>query len=87
MKTYSAYRFREKDPVIDEIRTLVEDHFGRRVNGKDCGAVKDSGGPAAGTMAAWFFGKTKRPQSATVEAAGRALGYKRKWVKMNGASK
>jgi len=84
MKTYSAYRFREKDPVIDEIRTLVEDHFGRRVNSKDFGAVKESGGPAAGTMAGWFFGKTRRPQSATIEAAGRALGYKRKWVKLNG---
>jgi len=87
MKTYSAYRFREKDPVIDEVRTLVEEHFGRRVNGKDFGAVKESGGPAAGTMASWFFGKTRRPQSATIEAAGRAIGYRRTWVKLNGKAK
>jgi hypothetical protein len=85
MKTYSAYRFTTKDPCIDEVRTLVEDHFGRRVNGRDLSEVKDAGGPAAGTMASWFFGKTRRPQSATIEAAGRALGYKRKWVKMNGS--
>jgi hypothetical protein len=80
--TYGAYRFREKDPAIDEIRTLVEDYFGRRVSGKDLGAVSEAGGPASGTMAAWFFGKTRRPQSASLEAAGRAIGYKRKWVKM-----
>jgi hypothetical protein len=83
-KLYGSYRFTTKDPAIDEIRTLVEDHFGRRVNGKDLGAVKESGGPAAGTMAAWFFGKTRRPQSATIEAAGRAIGYQRVWRKMNG---
>lgn len=82
MKTYSAYRFRSKDPAIDELRTLVEDHFSRRVNRKDLGAVKESGGPAAGTMASWFFGKTQRPQSATLEAAGRAIGFKRTWVKL-----
>jgi hypothetical protein len=80
--TYGAYRFRDKDPSIDELRTVVEDHFGRRVNNKDLGSIATSGGPAGGTMASWFFGKTRRPQSATLEAAGRAIGYKRKWVKM-----
>jgi hypothetical protein len=84
MRIYGAYRFRSKDPCIDELRTLVEDHFGRRVNNKDLSKVKESGGPSAVTMGAWFFGKTKRPQSATLEAAGRAIGYKRKWVKSDG---
>ena len=46
--------------------------------------IKESGGPAAGTMANWFFGKTYRPQNATLEAAGRALGYRRVWQKTNG---
>ena len=80
--TYGAYLFRSKDPCIDELRTLVEDHFGRRVNSKDLGSVKEAGGPSTGTMGAWFFGKTRRPQSATLEAAGRAIGFKRQWVKM-----
>jgi hypothetical protein len=87
MKTYGAYRFRTKDPSIDELRTVVEDHFGRRVNGKDLSAIKEAGGPSHGAMASWFFGKTQRPQSATLEAAGRAIGYKRKWVKMNESNK
>jgi len=79
---YGAYRFREKDPAIDEYRTLVEDYFGHRVNSKALTAITEAGGPTSGTMGSWFFGKTRRPQSATLEAAGRALGYKRKWVKM-----
>ena len=33
---------------------------------------------------AWFEGKTKRPQNATLEAAGRALGYHRVWRRMKG---
>lgn len=82
-KLYSAYRFRGKDPAIDNLRTLVEDHFGHRVSSKDLTAVKESGGPAVGTMVAWFHGKTYRPQNATLEAAGRALGYRRIWTKTN----
>ena len=81
-RLYGAYRFKDKDPAIDEIRTLVEDYFGNRVNSKDLTSIKEAGGPTAGTMGSWFFGKTKRPQSATLEAAGRAIGYKRKWVRM-----
>ena len=80
-KLYKSYMFKAKDPAIDELRTLVEDHFGKRVNGKDLKRVETSGGPTAGAMKGWFFGKTRRPQSATLEAAGRAIGYKRKWVK------
>ena len=78
---YKSYVFKAKDPSIDELRTVVEDHFGRRVTRKDCKQIELGGGPRSGTVANWFFGATKRPQSATLEAAGRALGYKRKWVK------
>ena len=85
MKTYGAYRFRSKDPVIDELRTLMEDHFGRRVNWSDLRRIQEDGGPTAGTCGSWFFGKTRRPQSASIEAAGRAAGYRRKWIKLNGA--
>ena len=83
-KIYSAYRFRAKDPEIDIIRTLMEDHFGKRINGKDIAKVAEAGGPTKAAMRGWFFGKTMRPQSATLEAAGRAIGYRRTWTKMNG---
>lgn len=82
MPIYKSYVFRTKDPVIDELRTLVEDTYGARVNGKHLGTIEAEGGPSTSCMRAWFFGKTKRPTSATVEAAGRALGYKRVWEKM-----
>jgi hypothetical protein len=79
-KIYKAYNFRSKDPAIDTFRTVVEDHFGRRVNYKDLRKIEESGGPCVGAMAGWFFGKTLRPQNPTLEAAGRAIGMKRVWV-------
>ena len=84
MRTYSAYRFRTKDPSIHEWHTLAEDYFGHRIKTKDLKQIEIDGGPTVAAMKGWIFGKTLRPQSATLEAAGRAMGYKRSWVKMNG---
>jgi hypothetical protein len=74
--------FRAKDPVVDEMRTMIEASNGGRVNRKHLTKISQDGGPTVGAMAGWFFGKTRRPQSASIEAAGRALGYKRVWQKM-----
>lgn len=86
LKLYKAYNFRDKDPVIDQLRTLVEDTFGIKVRGKGLSKalrqVEESGGPSVACMHSWFMGKTKRPQNPTVEAAGRAMGYQRVWQKM-----
>jgi hypothetical protein len=79
---YKSYVFKTKDPVIDELRTITEDFYGVRVNGKSLKQIEESGGPSSSTMRAWYFGKTRRPTSATLEAAGRAMGFKRKWVRM-----
>lgn len=81
MKIYKSYVFRTKDPVIDELRTMVQDTHGD-LNGKALKTLSAEGGPSSGTMYSWFHGKTRRPQSASVEAAGRAMGYRRQWVKM-----
>jgi hypothetical protein len=78
---YKSYVFRDKEPVIDELRTLIEDHFGERLSGKSMRRINESGGPSAACMQSWFFGTTKRPQNATIEAAGRAMGYRRKWIR------
>jgi len=78
IKVYKTYNFRDKDPVIDELRTLVENSDGNQYDA----AIK--AGLARSTVDGWFFGSTRRPQSASVEAFGRALGWKRGWVKMNG---
>jgi hypothetical protein len=82
MKMYKAYTFRDKDPAIDELRTMVEDHFGKRVNHTSLRKIAEEGGPTASCMVGWFFGTTKRPQSATLEAAGRAMGFQRVWQPM-----
>lgn len=82
LKLYKAYNFRSKDPVIDELRTIVQDVYGtKQLDTKLFNDIEEKGGPTAACVRGWFLGKTKRPQSASLEAAGRAIGYKRKWVK------
>lgn len=78
---YRSYMFKDRDPAIDELRTMIEDHFGDRVNGKSLRQINEDGGPSTTCMVNWFFGATKRPQNATLEAAGRAMGYERVWRK------
>ncbi len=82
MPIYKSYVFKDKDPAIDEMRTLVEQHYGMRVNGRMLREIADGGGPSSTCMRGWFFGATKRPQNATLEAAGREMGYQRVWRRM-----
>jgi len=80
MKLYRSYMFRNKDPVIDQLRTALQDKLGRQFKRGDLKQIEDDGGPTAACMASWFYGKVRRPQNATVEAAGRAAGLMRVWV-------
>lgn len=85
MKLYGSYMFRSKDPAIDELRTVIEDLTGERLNkGSALRKIERQGGPSTSCMSGWFFGKTRRPQNATLEAAGRALGYERVWQPSTG---
>jgi hypothetical protein len=79
---YKSYVFKDKDPAIDTMRTLVEDHFGQRVNNEVLREIETDGGPSLGCMRGWFFGETKRPTNPTLEAAGRSMGYERVWRRM-----
>jgi hypothetical protein len=65
---YKAYPFREKDPIIDVLRTIKQDG-----DYKDS-TIHENGGPAVATMRGWFVGATRRPQFATVAAAAMAMG-------------
>jgi hypothetical protein len=78
---YRSYMFRTKDPIIDELRTMLEKANGDRITRKELKHIEENGGPKVGTTSAWFFGKVQRPQNATIEATGRASGYRRVWVK------
>jgi len=82
LRLYRSYVFRSKEPAIDDLRTVIEQHFGRRINRKDLAEIERDGGPSIGCMRGWFFGETLRPTNATLEAAGRAMGYHRVWRRM-----
>ncbi len=79
---YRSYVFKDKDPVIDQLRTMVQDTYGAKITHKTLQRIADNGGPTVGSMRGWFFGETRRPQNPTVEAAGRAMGFQRVWQKM-----
>jgi transcriptional regulator with XRE-family HTH domain len=78
--TYKSYSFTDKDPIIDEIRTVVQD------SGVSYRQIEEESGVTGSTLHAWFHGKTRRPQAATLNAVARALGYKLGFVPYKEAS-
>ena len=76
-KVLRTYRFIDKDPVIDEVRTIVQDEglYQRLRN------VAELAGLAPATIDNMFHGETRRPQNATVMAIVTSLGYARKFVR------
>jgi DNA-binding phage protein len=68
IKLYKSYSFRDKDPVIDHLRTAVQK------SGNKYSKISEDSGVSSGTLSNWFEGTTKRPQFATVAAVARSLG-------------
>jgi len=81
ISSYNTYAFKDKDPVIDELRTLVQD------SNKSYSEIAHDAGMSQSTLHNWFHGKTRRPQSASIEAAGRAIGKMRIWADLTPAVK
>lgn len=77
VRVLRSYRFIDKDPVIDEMRTVVQDEGLI----KKLKIVADLSSLSVGTIDSWFNGKTKRPQNASIMAVMTSLGYQRKWEK------
>ncbi len=67
---YRTYMFKEKDPIIDFVRTKVED------SGESYKSISESSGVSTTTMYNWFHGGTRRPQFATVAAILTSQGVK-----------
>ena len=65
---YRSYSFIDKDPVIDLVRTVVEDSESTYTK------IHEDSGVSVSTMHNWFRGKTRRPQFATANAVLRSLG-------------
>lgn len=68
-KLYKSYLFKDKDPVIDVLRTVIKD---KSATFKQ---IALNSGVSAGTLSKWFYGETRRPQFASTNAVARALGY------------
>ncbi len=65
---YKTYNFRDKDPIIDVMRTAI------KVADMTYTEVAESSGVSASTLTGWFRGITRRPQFATVNAVAIAIG-------------
>jgi hypothetical protein len=72
---YRTYMFKDKDPVIDRIRTIMRDEG---ISERDLHIVS---GVSTTTFHNWFKGETMKPQYATVAASVSAMGYKQEFVK------
>jgi hypothetical protein len=68
--TYKSYNFVDKDPMIDQVRTVV---LGSTMTYK---AIANASGVAENTIRNWLDGATKKPQAATFNAVLRTCGYK-----------
>ena len=78
-RMYRTYRWlpKEKNPVIDKVRTIVQDE-GLFRNLK---TVHEISGVATSTLDNWFHGDTKNPQHGTIMAVLSSLGYEEQFIK------
>ena len=65
---YRTYRFVDKDPVIDVLRTAQQD---AKVKPS---AIATASGVSSSTLHNWWHGRTRKPQFATVVAVARSIG-------------
>jgi predicted transcriptional regulator len=68
--TYKSYSFVDKDPMIDQVRTIIQD------SGKTYKHIAEDSGVNTGTIRKWLDGATKKPQAASLNAVLRSLGWK-----------
>lgn len=77
IRTYRTYSYVDKDPVIDKVRTIVQDEgLIKKLN-----IVHEISGVATTTLDNWFNRTTRRPQHATIAAVITSLGYEEQFVK------
>lgn len=79
LKLYRTYRFIDKDPVVDKIRTVFKDEG--LLGPRGYNIAHQLSGVSISTYKNWFDGDTKRPTNVTIEATLTALGYERRIVK------
>ena len=65
---YKTYLFKDKDPVIADLHRWILDS---KYSYEDVAARS---GVTVTTLQRWFYGATKKPQFATLQAVARAVG-------------
>ena len=70
VQIYRTYRWIDKDPIIDAVRTVVKSEEKLKNN-----MVHEISGVSTTTLDNWFDGSTRRPQNSTITAVTSALGY------------
>jgi hypothetical protein len=77
IRTYRTYSYIDKNPVIDKVRTLIQDEGLIR----KLGVVHEISGVSTSTLDNWFNGTTRSPQHSTIAAVITSLGYQEEFVK------
>ena len=67
---YKSYSFEDKDPMIDYVRTIIQE------SGATIKKISEDSGVGTHTISKWLYGETKQPKAASINAVLRALGYK-----------
>lgn len=78
INAYKTYRFKDKDPMIDKIRTVLQlEYPGSRKNGStiNYSLASSHSGVSESTLRNWFEGETRRPQFASMCATARGAGH------------
>ena len=79
-----GYRFEDRDPKMVELCDLIHQSelsthaIAEKVSRTTAGAYRVSDT----TISNWLSGKTRRPQSYTMDWVGFVLGFERKWTKI-----
>lgn len=73
------YRFIDKDPVIDVIRTEAQ-RYGN-LGHEQLAKLSLESGVSVSTIHNWFFGETRRPQSLSTRFVLEALGVSIQYVR------
>lgn len=66
---YRSYVFKDKDPIIDLVRTVVQE------SEMSYGEISDKSGVSTSAINGWLNGATLRPQFCTANAVFRSCGY------------
>src|SRR5215472_5903023 len=78
------YRFIDKDPVIDVIRTEMQ-RFGT-LNHNQIARIAYGSGVSPSTIHNWLFGDVRRPQSLSTRFVLQELGVQIKYVREDGTT-